>query len=198
MVLRLKQGHSFIDIGCCLGQDLRRLAFDGAPTDKMYASDIVPDFWDIGFDLFQDRAGMKAHFVQADILDEGSALRQLEGKMDITYLGSVLHLFGWEGQLQAAKQIARLSKVGTMALGHQMGSAAPNEIVLAWPGTGSMYRHSDETFKKLWEQVAQETNTSWTVESSLKGLETLGLTHEDIQWMTKGALLLEFRLCRKV
>ena len=42
--MHLKQGGSFLDIGYCLGQDLRRLALDGAPTDKTYASDIVPDF----------------------------------------------------------------------------------------------------------------------------------------------------------
>ena len=95
--MRLKQGHSFLDIGCCLGQDLRRLALDGAPTDNMYASDIVLDFWDIGFDLFQDRASMNAQFVQADLLDEGSALRQLKGTIDIIYVGSVL-LFFWMGR----------------------------------------------------------------------------------------------------
>ena len=195
--MRLKQGHSFLDIGCCLGQDLRRLALDGAPTEKMYASDIVPDFWEIGFDLFQDRASMKAQFVQADILDQGSTLGQLEGKIDVIYLGSVLHLFGWEGQLQAAKQVARLAKVGTIVLGCQIGTATPEEIAPTWRDLKSMYRQSVESFKQLWEQVARETDTSWAVESSLKGLETLGLTQEDIRWMREGTLLLQFTVCRK-
>ena len=62
----------------------------------------------------------------------------------------------------------------------------------------SMYRQNEESFKQFWEQVAQKTDTSWAVESSLKGLETLGLTHEDVQWMREGAMLLEFKLCRKL
>ncbi|KAL8797002.1 MAG: hypothetical protein Q9195_000773 [Heterodermia aff. obscurata] len=140
--------------------DLRRLALDGAPTDKMYASDIVPNFWDIGFDLFQDHASMKARFVQADLLDEWSALRQLEGIIEIVYVGSVLHLFGWERQLQAGKQIARLSKVGTMVFGYQIGAAAPDEIVPTWRGSKSMYSQSEETFRQLWEQAAQKTGTT--------------------------------------
>ncbi|CAF9913165.1 MAG: hypothetical protein HETSPECPRED_001347 [Heterodermia speciosa] len=114
----------------------------------------------------------------------------------------VLQPFGWKGQIQAAKQIARLSKVGALVLGSQIGAAVPEEIVPAWRGANSMsksmYRQNEESFKQLWEQVAQEADTSWAVESSLKGLETLGLTHEDVQWMREGAMLLEFKLCRKL
>ena len=100
-------------------------------------------------------------------LDEGSALRQLEGKIDVTYLGSVLHLFGWEGQLQAAKQIARLSKVGTMVLEYQIGAAVPDDFEPTWRGSKSMYGHSEGSFKQLWEEAVQETGISWAVESSL-------------------------------
>lgn len=78
-----------------MGQDLRRLAADGVPTANMYATDIVGDFWEIGYDLFRDRDSMNAHFIKADILDADSALQALHGKIDVVYVGSVLHLFGW-------------------------------------------------------------------------------------------------------
>lgn len=63
-----------------MGQDLRRLAVDGAPTANMYATDIIGDFWDLGYDLFRDRDTMKAEFIKADILDTYSALEALHGK----------------------------------------------------------------------------------------------------------------------
>ena len=41
---RLKSGSTIIDIGSFLGMDLRRLVYDGAPSDKMYAVDMTPQF----------------------------------------------------------------------------------------------------------------------------------------------------------
>ena len=35
-----------------MAQDLRRLATDGALTDSVFATDVVPGFWEIGYDLF--------------------------------------------------------------------------------------------------------------------------------------------------
>lgn len=47
IIERLKAGSTLLDIGCFLGQDLRRLVADGAPPDKLYAIDIV-SHWDVG------------------------------------------------------------------------------------------------------------------------------------------------------
>lgn len=35
---RVKGGASILDLGCALAQDLRCLASDGAPTERMYAT----------------------------------------------------------------------------------------------------------------------------------------------------------------
>ena len=45
------------------------MAADGAPTQNMYSSDIVPEFWSLSFDLYRDGGSMKARFLEANILD---------------------------------------------------------------------------------------------------------------------------------
>lgn len=91
---------SFIDIGCFLGSDLRRLAFDGAPTENLYGVDIV-SHWDVGFVLYRDQDKFKTHFIEADLLsidednDAGSGettpLQALRATADIVSISAVLH-----------------------------------------------------------------------------------------------------------
>ena len=116
IVARLEAGASIIDVGCCFGQDLRHLAADGAPTDKMYASDIVPQLWDISYDLYRDVSHMKARFILADALDSVSPLHELRGKMDIILVNQVLHLFDWEGQVKAGKKPGCVVESGDLVI----------------------------------------------------------------------------------
>ena len=196
MVLdRLKGGQTFLDIGCCMGQDLRRLAVDGAPTANMYATDILGEFWEIGYDLFRDRDSIKAQFLQADILDADSALKALHGKMDVVYVGSVLHLFGWAKQLEIARQLVRLSKVGTAIIGCQVGckdgGEAPNKM-----GRDPSFFHNVESWRKMWRIVEEDTGTHWTVQASVGSLEIIGWVNEDLAWTEPDRLLLQFSLFR--
>jgi hypothetical protein len=65
------------------------MAADGAPTDNMWSSDIVPDLWNISYDMYRDTGSMKARFLQADILDSASSLNELNGKVDIVLVNQV-------------------------------------------------------------------------------------------------------------
>lgn len=178
-----------------MGQDLRRLAVDGAPTTNMYATDIVGDFWEIGYDLFRDRGSMKARFIKADILDTNSALRAWHGKIDVVYAGSVLHLFGWAKQLEAARQLVLLSKVGTTVLACQIGRDDAEEVTSKWDGSTAFY-HNVESLKKMWHIIEEDTGTRWTVNAALGSLEIVKLEREDVVWMRPGTQLLQFLLIR--
>lgn len=180
-----------------MAQDLRRLAADGAPTANMYATDIVPDFWEIGYDLFRDRDTLKAQFIKADVLEEESGLDALDGSADLVYAGSLLHLFGWEKQIQACKRIARMSKLDTMVLGCQIGRACGEEVETKWGGGSTMYDHNADSFRELWRQVGEETGTRWIVKAELGDLKILGLEKEDIAWMRPGNMLLQFSVIRQ-
>ena len=104
---RVKHSATVLDLGCALGQDLRRLAADGAPSENMYASDLQSELWDIGYDPFRDRDRKKARFIQADIFDPNTPLRELNGKMDIIIACQLLHLFSWTKTSRGADEDCR-------------------------------------------------------------------------------------------
>ncbi|KAL9591365.1 MAG: hypothetical protein Q9179_007798 [Wetmoreana sp. 5 TL-2023] len=63
-----KPPELFLDLGCCLGQDIRKLVVDGAASENLYGLDIEPHFIDLGYELFRDRRTLKSRFTIADLL----------------------------------------------------------------------------------------------------------------------------------
>lgn len=144
--------------------------FDGVPSENLYASDLRQDFYDIGYDLFNDHDHLKAQFIVADIFDDNSDLvKNLTHKIDIVNAASFFHLFNWNQQLLVAKRIVGLlqDKPGSLLIGRQIGlvNPPPPEDKEA---AGKHYRHDPATWKKFWEQVGAETGTKWEVETRME------------------------------
>ncbi|KAN0075615.1 hypothetical protein V8E54_006885 [Elaphomyces granulatus] len=166
---RVKQGETFLDLGCCFGQELRVLAFDGSPSENLHGSDLSMEFMSLGYDLFLDKDKLKSKFIAANIFDPHSDLmKQLTNKVDIIYTSAFFHLFSWEEQSQIAKQVANLiqRRPGSIVIGRQVGNINPCSVPRR-TGNGSRYRHDDASWIKMWEQVGQETGTNWKIEANL-------------------------------
>jgi len=171
MVLpRLKTGERLLDLGACLGQDIRKCVFDGAPSNNLYASDLFPEYEDLSYDLWQDRDSMpRNHYIADDILAEnqkfsvGNLMMKLgPGQTDIIAITMFLHLFDYQNQLKVATRILRLlsHKRGSMILGSQAGVVEAVEQPLKPPfdktrdgEKRTVYRHSPSSFTKLWEDA---------------------------------------------
>nr|A0A348HAY0.1 RecName: Full=O-methyltransferase phiE; AltName: Full=Phomoidride biosynthesis cluster protein E [fungal sp. ATCC 74256]BBG28502.1 putative methyltransferase [fungal sp. ATCC 74256] len=162
---------TFLDIGCCVGQELRSLTYAGVPSENLYGVDLHQGFLDIGYELFRDSETLKSTLLAADVFDENSeVLKDVEGKIDVVHAGSFFHLFDWDQQVTAAKRVVRLLRPqpGSILVGKQAGDV--NAGQKSRPGKlGSRYRHNAESWKKLWQQVAAETGTQWEV--SVRELE---------------------------
>jgi SAM-dependent methyltransferase len=166
----VKDGASLLDLGCCFGQELRKLVFDGAPASRLYGADLRPEYIELGYELFRDRETLTAKFFTADILaEDDTVLSEIKGKTDIVYVGSFLHLFDYDGQVRAAKAIVSLLRPGpgVIVLGGQVGSIKPRVVEVSARTSPKPYLHNVETFEKLWEQVGRETGTSWKVDAKL-------------------------------
>ncbi|KAJ4322970.1 hypothetical protein N0V94_002125 [Neodidymelliopsis sp. IMI 364377] len=165
---RIKDGEQYLDIGCCVGQDIRKLVYDGAPSENTYGSDLKGQFWDIGYDLFLDKSSLKTKFIEADVFDDKSGLQELAGKIDIVHAASFFHLFDWDGQVAAAKKVVRLLNPDSdnLIIGRQAGRLEAGDFTAQVEQTKSRYWHNPESWAKLWKQVGDETGTKWKVEAN--------------------------------
>ncbi|CAO1605317.1 hypothetical protein XANCAGTX0491_008838 [Xanthoria calcicola] len=145
----------------------------------MYASDIVSTFWDLGFDLFCDKTFFNPHFIEADILDSESPLKELKGKMDILLFNQVFRLFNRKRQLKMAKNLVQIGTAEVWIVGWQVGSShgrsVPVGIQSGAPSASAESErrlfHNYQTWQELWEQVGEETGTQWAVDTSMQPLE---------------------------
>lgn len=184
-----------MDVGCFLGHDLRRLVYDGAPSNKLYAVDIV-SHWTLGYELFRDRDQFAAHFIEADIVSDSEALAPLRGQIDIISVTQVIHQWNWDGQVKAAKQLIGFTKgPGSMIVGNQIGNPKAQEITLKSIAV-PMWRHNPESFAKLWDQVGRETGTKWESRAWLRSFEEMSFGAQDGAWMEDGVALIEFSVKR--
>lgn len=150
--------------GCCFGQDIRKLVADGAPSENLIGADTEGRFFELGYELFKDKQTLKAKFHAQSIFDE-EFLPQLHGKIDIIYLGSFLHLFDFEKQKLIVGQLTKLLRKspGSLVFGRHLGADQGGEFHMKSLGW-DLYRHSQDTISKLWEQAP---DGKWTVDSQL-------------------------------
>lgn len=193
---RAKAGETVVDIGTFIGHDLRRLVFDGAPSDNLWGIDIVNHF-DVGFDFFQDREHWKGRFIEADFLtvETSNILQPLRGKVDIIFLASVLHQWDWKGQLNAAAMLAYFTKPGSLIVGLQMGKPVAGEVT-----TGELkvplFLHTPESFANLWNEAGESTSTKWETEAWPRSWEHIGVDPADMAWMGADVRPFEFAVRR--
>ena len=179
--------YTLLDLGCCFAQDIRKLVYDGVPSDHLYACDLEQSFLDLSYDLFKDKDTLEAHLFEANAFDEGGALDDLQAKIDIVHASSFLHLFGWDDQLKLCKRIIKVLKPrkGSLIFGRQTGNLKGQEV----PGgscvgdsNAVVWRHDVESFTKLWEVAGRETETKWKTWGELDGTGIPNWGEEGFRW----------------
>ncbi|KAI2626089.1 hypothetical protein GGS26DRAFT_563201 [Hypomontagnella submonticulosa] len=171
LVERLHSANAtYLDVGCCFGQDLRQLVYDGVPSDRLVGLDITAALMDLGYNFFLDRETLKARFVVADVFEgaeQGPIWTELETRgADVMHCSAFFHLFTLEEQISAAINLARLVKKGGVIVGRQVGSVEPGDMPAIRDKSFS-YRHNVDTFDAMWRKVGEATQTQWKVEGTM-------------------------------
>ncbi|KAI4085820.1 MAG: hypothetical protein LQ344_008102 [Seirophora lacunosa] len=96
-----------LDLGCCFGQDIRKLVHDAATPENLIACDLNRQFLDLSYDIFQDRATLKTPMLAADLFQPDGPLKEMEATVDIVHASLLLHLFSWDKQKEACKRIVK-------------------------------------------------------------------------------------------
>ena len=195
----INDSQTILDAGCCFGQELRKLAFDGVPTKSIYGMDLEQSFLDLGFELFLDQAQMRdATFLSGNLLDDSQSFPQVEGKIDIINANSLFHLFTWEEQLKVAIRLASFlkSKPGSMILGRHVGAVDAGEYRGLNEGT-TTYRHNVESFGLLFKEVSKRYGGLFKVDATLDMKDITAGVNQGQKWMDGDARRLHFVVTRE-
>ncbi|KAJ7477715.1 hypothetical protein FB451DRAFT_1338814 [Mycena latifolia] len=175
-------GAIFVELGCCVGNDVRKIASDGWPSENIIASDLRGDFWAVSRKLYRNPPKEFAGtFIPGDALDpefldlmpilkeapEGSApnlrtlesLNPLHGRVSAIHTGSFFHLFSEEQQFEIARKFAGLllPRPGSMIFGSH--GALPTKGNTLGSRNNQIFCHSPESWKEMWEEQVFERGT---------------------------------------
>ncbi|KAI1126737.1 hypothetical protein F5Y10DRAFT_244231 [Nemania abortiva] len=177
VIERLKAPNSqetFLEVGGFIFQTIRRLAYEGVDSSRLYGTDLHAEFIELGYEQFRDRDTLKATFVAGDMLlsDEEYAVsalpRTLNGKVSIVHASNFFHLFSWETQLVICERIIQFyrhapgKKGPAVIFGSHLGSITPGKTELF-----SAFLHDQTTFQALWDEVGKKTGTRWNVSMNI-------------------------------
>jgi SAM-dependent methyltransferase len=177
-----RQGPYFLDLGCCVGQELRSLASEGIPSQNLYGSDIVPSYLSKSYILFNDAAKFRGSLVSADIFSPtlfSDAFNGWESKFRVVHAGLFLHLFSYEKQVMVCRRVIKLlsEEPGSMFLGENAGCLGGGERALrsgtkveGSGGEKSYFLHDDVTFSTMWDMVTRDSKTEgkWKVDATFR------------------------------
>ncbi|KUJ11044.1 uncharacterized protein LY89DRAFT_594965, partial [Mollisia scopiformis] len=188
---KLKAGGRLVEVGSFIGHDMRRMAFDGAPSSNFYAVDIV-NHWDVGYSMFNDREKFHAHFIESDIVHTNSQLQELNGTVDIIYISKVFHQWDWDTQFAALRSIIALSKPGAIVFGFHAGTIQGG--LLAYSNGGlTMWLHDETSWTRIWEEAGKETGTKWDAgQVSMRDISEMASSPESLAWLDGNCRLMDF------
>jgi len=159
-----------LDMGCCMGADVRMAVLQGFPPANIIASDLHPQFWELGRELFKDdEASMPIVFVAGDVWNSAfldpnppdsppshpvlstlTTLTPLHGRLSSIHASLFFHLFSREEQQQLAHLLASLllQERGSVMFGHQIG--AEEEGLGRQVGK---WAHNTESWRRMMQQA---------------------------------------------
>ncbi|KAJ7142267.1 hypothetical protein C8R44DRAFT_923786, partial [Mycena epipterygia] len=184
-----------LDLGCCFGTDIRKVALDGFPVHNLIASDLRPEFWKLGHALFRSTPEtFPVFFLPGDIFDRNllvpaaplltststapspnlstvTSLTALNSHISIIHTSCFFHLFDEQKQTELAHLVAGLLSPlpGSMIFGAHVAKKVKGSrlgLYLCSDGHPQMFCHSPESWTQLWENVFPKG--SIRVESTLK------------------------------
>ncbi|KAI8983392.1 hypothetical protein BD414DRAFT_442586 [Trametes punicea] len=206
---RERPGAILLDIGCCFGTDTRRAAADGFPVKQIVASDLHPEYWDLGHKLFRTtNETFPAKFVPGDVFDPAhiaaapplysppvdpvpdlaalTSLNPLRGHVAAIHVSSFFHLFNEEKQSHIARVLGGLlSPVpGSLILGSHAADIKMGISAFQFGPEGSktyhLFCHSPESWTELWDgQVFKKG----TVQVETRLVERTGSGYAKLRYM---------------
>ena len=153
-----------------VGTDVREFLLDGGDangSNKIVAIDLRQDFIDLGQDLYKGPTP-NIEFRTANLLEPGTKLDDLKGKVNLLYTGAVFHLFDEQQQRVFAEAIATLLATSgeVVVFGTHRGAKVKSDRIHR---SGlKLYSHSPESWKELWTDILGADAGNWQINAQLR------------------------------
>lgn len=172
----------FLDLGCCVAQELRSLAHAGVPSSSLYGSDLKEAHLKTSYDLFKDSDTFAGTLVAADVFSPTLFEREFAGWQEtfsIVHAGLFLHLFSRDQQLQVCEKVVGLLKQekGSLFVGEMVGcqgggvrGAGKDSPFWGETEDRKQFLHDSKTFADMWDEVAKITSTvgQWKIDAHFR------------------------------
>ncbi|KAJ7207181.1 hypothetical protein GGX14DRAFT_698299 [Mycena pura] len=180
-LLREQPDAILLDLGCCFGADLRKVAADGFPTQNLIGCDLRKEFWHYGHELFRSTPDtFPVAFLAGDVFDHGflahgigpqlpasppphplskiTSLTALNGHVSVIHVSYLFHLFSEQKQAELARLLAGLLAPlpGSMILGAHIGKEAKGfkeRPFRSGEQGAEVFCHSPASWTEMWESV---------------------------------------------
>ncbi|PLW50391.1 hypothetical protein PCANC_07598 [Puccinia coronata f. sp. avenae] len=164
----------FVDFGSNVGSDLRQVIHDGWKREDALAIDVLPEWIDLGNELFSKFEPPIPYFIgeifKTEVFDPNKKseplgdsldlfslkdLNDLKGRVTIISADFMFHLFGEKDQERLAQCFVALlsNQPGSSIFGLQRGSEHAGIQKLPYAPKAHWYGHSAESWKTLWENI---------------------------------------------
>jgi len=191
----------FLDLGCCMGVDVRNLVYEGYPESQVVGSDLLKPYISFGHELFNDKDTSKIKFIAADIFDLPSTisssppsnvdnanvlqLDDLAGSVTFIYTGSVFHLFDAPKQKAFAIRLLRLwtREPGAIIFGQHQTRIEERYLFKGHPEWNA-YAHTPESWKEMWNEAMEEIEGEGAGERIIVETELRQVSIPDWKWDT--------------
>ncbi|KAJ7267478.1 hypothetical protein C8J57DRAFT_366825 [Mycena rebaudengoi] len=175
---RQREDAILLDLGCCLGTDVRKAASDGFPVQNIIANDLFADYWQYGHELFKSTpASFPATFLAGDVFDNGfiqpaepwlsappsgrpsldtlTSLTPLNGHVSAIHAAYLFHIFDKSTQLALARTLAGLLSPlpGSVIFGAHIGEEHEGYVHQPQLSSGKMFCHCPESWTRLWQSI---------------------------------------------
>jgi hypothetical protein len=135
---------------------------------------------------------LNTSFIAADFFDTESELRQLEGKIDIIWTASFLHLFQWKRQIVVVTKMFKLLKPlsDCIIVGRVIGHKESGERILENGNT--VYNHDMHSFKRMFDAACEVAGEKWVMEVKTREFSESTKVKTQDGLMSIGSLIIDF------
>jgi SAM-dependent methyltransferase len=171
------------DVGCCFGQDIRRLILDGIPPASIYAIDVTGGYWDAGLEIYRDTSSLslarhsinEVHTLFCDLtspdVSDTVTTELLNQSFDCLILKNVFHVLSLAQSETLVRRMNCMLKPGGFIMGICLGAQQEKDwartpdgsyayaviyivpILIIYAGSDVRYLHSKKTLTSMFTRL---------------------------------------------